>query len=90
MEVAQGVGTAAHLIDDIEDIQDEWLQDIQSVGLTAGASAPEDLVKKVMRYLNTKGYPSAKSIGGDVERIEFPLPVELAQIAADRKNQSNL
>ena len=90
VEVAQGAGTTAHLIDDIEDIQDGWLSDIRSVGLTAGASAPEDLVKKVVRYLNAKGYPSVESSDGNVERIEFPLPAELARIAADRKNRPGL
>lgn len=77
MEVAQSTGTAAHLIDDIEDIQAPWLQGVRAVGLTAGASAPEALVKKVIRHLNDKGFPTIENIGDDEENIEFPIPADL-------------
>ncbi len=79
VEVSQSVGTPAYLIDDIEDIQLSWLDGIQSIGLTAGASAPEGLVERVLGYLSTVGYPEVETIGSVVEHVEFALPPELAK-----------
>ena len=78
VEVAQSAGVPAYLIDNIEDIQTEWLTGVQSIGLTAGASAPEGLVERVVHYLNKLGYPSVETTGGTVEHVEFSLPPELA------------
>jgi 4-hydroxy-3-methylbut-2-enyl diphosphate reductase len=78
VEVAQGAGLPAYLIDDIEDVQSSWLSGVSTVGLTAGASAPEDLVKRVVRYLNDLGYPDVETAGEIVEHVEFSLPPELA------------
>jgi 4-hydroxy-3-methylbut-2-enyl diphosphate reductase len=78
VEVAQSAGTPAHLIDNIEDIQPSWLTGVKSIGLTAGASAPEGLVERVVRYLNDLGYPEVETTIGTVEHVEFSLPPELA------------
>jgi len=78
VEVAQGAGIPAYLIDDIENIQSAWLSGVNTVGLTAGASAPEDLVEKVMHYLNELGYPHVEISGEIVEHVQFSLPPELA------------
>jgi 4-hydroxy-3-methylbut-2-enyl diphosphate reductase len=83
VEVSQSAGVPAHLIDDIEDIRRPWLKDIQTVGLTAGASAPENLVEKVVRYLAELGYPEVETMGTIVEHVEFSLPPGLAKIAQD-------
>jgi 4-hydroxy-3-methylbut-2-en-1-yl diphosphate reductase len=78
VEVAQTAGVPAYLIDNIEDIQTGWLAGVNNIGLTAGASAPEGLVERVVQYLNKLGYPSVETTGGIVEHVEFSLPPELA------------
>jgi 4-hydroxy-3-methylbut-2-en-1-yl diphosphate reductase len=79
VEVAQSAGVSAHLIDDIENIQLSWLKDVRIIGLTAGASAPEDLVKRVVHYLNGLGFPNIETCGHIVEHVQFSLPAELAR-----------
>ena len=76
-EVAERRGTTAYLIDSAEDIQPEWLQGVQRVGVTAGASAPEILVEGVITKLEGFG---AKVVVDDKkkgENVHFPLPKPL-------------
>jgi 4-hydroxy-3-methylbut-2-enyl diphosphate reductase len=87
VEVAQGAGVPAHLIDDIENIQLCWLIGIRTIGLTAGASAPESLVEKVVHYLGGIGYPEVETAGSIVENVQFSLPPELAKAARFRDQQ---
>lgn len=87
VEVSKRAGVPAYLIDDIEDIQDSWMQDVQTIGLTAGASAPEELVKKVVHYLNALGYPPIEKTGSIVEHVQFSLPPELAGAALTSKSR---
>jgi 4-hydroxy-3-methylbut-2-enyl diphosphate reductase len=77
VEVAQSQGVPAYLIDDIESIRPEWLVGIRIVGLTAGASAPEGLVEKVLHYLSRVGYPEVETVGSIREDVEFALTAEL-------------
>lgn len=79
VEVAQTTGVPAYLIDDIEDIETSWLAEVRVVGLTAGASAPEGLVERVLHYLSNVGYPDVETVGDIVEDVEFALPPELTQ-----------
>ncbi len=79
VEVSRSAGIPAYLIDDIEDIQPEWLDDIGVVGLTAGASAPEELVERVVGYLSSLGFPEVETLGSIIEHVEFALPPELAK-----------
>lgn len=79
VEVARSQGVPAYLIDDIDSIQPAWLTGIRRVGLTAGASAPEALVERVIHYLNEVGYPEVETIGSIREDVEFALPGELAR-----------
>ena len=79
-EVSEGAGVPAHLIDDIEDIRDEWLAGVQVVGLTAGASAPVELINRVIRYLNSIGFPRLETAGNIVENVEFALPPDLVRV----------
>jgi 4-hydroxy-3-methylbut-2-en-1-yl diphosphate reductase len=79
VEVAQGAGVSAYLIDDIENIQLPWIKDVRIIGLTAGASAPEELVERVVHYLNGLGYPNIETCGSIVEHVQFSLPAELAK-----------
>jgi len=77
VEVAQSQGVPAYLIDDIESIHPDWLTGIRIVGLTAGASAPEGLVERVLHYLSEVGYPEVETVGKIREDVEFALPAEL-------------
>ena len=77
VEVAQSHGAAARLIDEVQDIDPDWLIGVQKVGLTAGASAPESLVENVIRYLRSQGYWNLETFGGIEERVEFSLPSEV-------------
>lgn len=87
VEVAKSAGVPAFLIDNIEDVQLHWLKDVRIVGLTAGASAPEGLVEKVVHYLNGLGYPHVETAGSIVENVEFSLPPELANRSAPPREQ---
>jgi 4-hydroxy-3-methylbut-2-enyl diphosphate reductase len=76
-ELAQKQGVSAYLIDGAEDIRSEWLQGINAVGVTAGASAPEVLVREVMNTLTQKYNAAIHQDSGSVETIHFQLPKEL-------------
>ncbi len=89
VEVAQGAGVPAYLIDDIEDIQTSWLENVRVIGLTAGASAPEGLVERVVHYLNDLGYPDIETTGGIVESVEFSLPPEMAKASQNVRSQGS-
>jgi 4-hydroxy-3-methylbut-2-en-1-yl diphosphate reductase len=86
VEVAQSAGVQAYLIDDIEDINLEWLCNVETVGLTAGASAPEGLVERVLDYLQECGYPTIEELGSIVEDVQFALPNELGKSSEPRKH----
>lgn len=76
-EIAQKMGVEAYLIDGPEDIQDHWLEGRVNVGITAGASAPELLVQKVVTYLQQHGVESCVEHQGRPEQVIFSLPREL-------------
>lgn len=75
-EVAERSGVRAWLIDSSENIDPAWLKDVKVLGLTAGASAPEDLVQGVVDWLRT--HTTLESVetlaGGEDESVAFPLP----------------
>jgi 4-hydroxy-3-methylbut-2-enyl diphosphate reductase len=77
-EIAEKQGTAAHLIDGPEDIRREWLTDEPRIGLTAGASAPEVLVERVIDRLRECGAREVESQSGIREQVVFALPKDLA------------
>ncbi|UXI67185.1 4-hydroxy-3-methylbut-2-enyl diphosphate reductase [Tahibacter amnicola] len=76
-ELAEKQGVPAYLIDGAEDIQDAWLTGKPRIGVTAGASAPEDLVQGVIRRLQQAGAVNVSEIPGDPEGVTFALPKEL-------------
>ncbi len=65
---------AAYLIDGPEEIQSEWLVGKRCVGLTAGASAPEVLVERVVQRLRELGATAVIPLAGEAETVSFPLP----------------
>jgi 4-hydroxy-3-methylbut-2-enyl diphosphate reductase len=82
VEVAQRRGVKAELIDSASDIDPAWLEGVKSVGLTAGASAPEVLVEQVSQRLAEHGYTDQRDLDLIREDVRFTLPPELATIAA--------
>jgi len=76
-ELAQRVGVPSYLIDSAADIQESWLKDAKSIGVTAGASAPDILVQDVISKLKTFGGLDVINIEGREENIVFEVPKEL-------------
>ncbi|HET6563867.1 MAG TPA: 4-hydroxy-3-methylbut-2-enyl diphosphate reductase [Xanthomonadales bacterium] len=76
-ELAEKRGIPAYLIDGAEDIRDEWLAGADSIGVTAGASAPESLVQEVVEQLRSRGGKRVEELSGINENMEFALPREL-------------
>ena len=76
-ELANRLNTLAYLIDDANDIDPEWLDGKQVIGLTSGASAPESLVQQVVAHLKTLGAVQVHEDKGICEKIKFSLPQEL-------------
>ncbi|AQT61727.1 4-hydroxy-3-methylbut-2-enyl diphosphate reductase [Cellvibrio sp. PSBB023] len=76
-ELAERCGTEAYLIDGPEDINPEWIKDRVSIGITAGASAPEILVKQVIDKLKACGAQAPIEMDGTPENISFSLPKAL-------------
>lgn len=76
-ELAERCGCRAYLIDGPQDIDASWLQQTQSIGVTAGASAPEILVQDVINRLVELGAKPPQELDGVVENIHFSLPKEL-------------
>jgi len=80
-ELAERLGTHAYMVDSADDVRPEWLEGKRSVGLTAGASAPEVLVNAVVARLRDLGATSVRTIAGTPEKVHFPLPLGLGDKA---------
>ncbi|AMA47223.1 4-hydroxy-3-methylbut-2-enyl diphosphate reductase [Pseudomonas monteilii] len=76
-ELAERMGTPAYLIDGAEDLQRSWFDGITRVGITAGASAPEVLVRGVIEQLRAWGATGADELDGRPENVTFSMPKEL-------------
>ncbi|WP_031432971.1 4-hydroxy-3-methylbut-2-enyl diphosphate reductase [Methylomarinum vadi] len=79
-EIAEQLGKPAYLIDTYRDLQREWLEGIDVVGVTAGASAPEVLVQEVISQLKEWGGESIVENQGIEEKVVFSLPKELKEL----------
>ncbi|MCE3277525.1 MAG: 4-hydroxy-3-methylbut-2-enyl diphosphate reductase, partial [Propionibacteriaceae bacterium] len=78
VEVALEAGAkAAHRIDNASEIDPAWLVGVDSVGVTSGASVPDDLVQGVLDYLVNQGFPVAREERLTEESLVFALPPEL-------------
>ncbi len=77
VEVAHRLGCPAHLIDEPSDLDLAWLAGVATVGVTAGASAPESLVHQVVSALATLGPVTVLERPGTTESVQFPLPTEV-------------
>jgi 4-hydroxy-3-methylbut-2-enyl diphosphate reductase len=78
VEVALGAGaSAAYLVDDASEVSESWLEGVETVGVTSGASVPEDLVDGVLAWLAERGYGDVQTVSPVEENLVFALPPEL-------------
>jgi 4-hydroxy-3-methylbut-2-enyl diphosphate reductase len=73
-ELARKLGVESYMVDSPDELQAGWLQGKSRVGLTAGASAPEILVKQVIDRVKAMGAVSVRTLDGIEETVKFPLP----------------
>ncbi len=73
-ELAQRLGTESYMVDSAEELKPEWFEGKARIGLTAGASAPEVLVREVIDRVRAFGAVSVRKMDGIEETIKFPLP----------------
>jgi 4-hydroxy-3-methylbut-2-enyl diphosphate reductase len=79
VEVCEKMGVPAYLVDDLTEVQQQWLENIQTVALTAGASAPENLVQQLVEFLQQRGFAQLEEMEIKEEDVRFNLPAELAR-----------
>jgi 4-hydroxy-3-methylbut-2-en-1-yl diphosphate reductase len=82
VEVARNLGTSSHLIDSFRNIQPAWLEEVKTIALTAGASAPECLVEEVVQFLTSNGFKNVKEVEVMPENVRFGLPPEIVEAIA--------
>ena len=82
VEVSKNLDTNSYLIDSAAAIEPDWLDGVKTVAVTAGASAPEVLVKDVVEYLQSKGYGDVDEVEVMPENVRFGLPPEIVQAIA--------
>jgi 4-hydroxy-3-methylbut-2-enyl diphosphate reductase len=80
--VAANLGPKAYLVDQAGQIDAAWVEGARRVGVTAGASAPEVLVREVIARLRDLGAASVRELDGIEERVTFPLPKGINSPAA--------
>ena len=81
VEVAHAAGVASYLVDDASEIDDAWLDGVETIGLTSGASAPERLVDEVCGWFRARGIADISEFSSAFEDVVFRLPVELRRAA---------
>ncbi len=73
-EVAEQLGVPSYMVDNASELKPEWVAGKSTVGITAGASAPEVLVQDVVERLRSLGADAVTTLDGIAERVTFPLP----------------
>ena len=79
VEVCVKEGVASHLIDDLDEVNPGWLEGVNTVAVTAGASAPENLVQELIQSLTAQGYGELEEVEIKEEDVRFNLPSELSR-----------
>jgi 4-hydroxy-3-methylbut-2-en-1-yl diphosphate reductase len=81
VEVAHSLGVPSYLVDDASEIDEAWLDGVETVGVTSGASAPERLVREVCDWFRARGVADIAEFSSAFEDVVFRLPVELRRAA---------
>jgi 4-hydroxy-3-methylbut-2-enyl diphosphate reductase len=79
-EISNGLGAPSHLIDGVSEIKDAWLQNVDTVLITAGASAPEEVVQECIEYLQRHYGATIEELTIREESVHFPLPKSLREL----------
>jgi 4-hydroxy-3-methylbut-2-en-1-yl diphosphate reductase len=82
VEVAKAAGVPAHLIETQSEVDEHWLDGVETVGLTSGASAPEVLVENLCDWFRNRGVTEIREFSPAEENVVFKLPAELGRSAA--------
>jgi len=83
VEVTQNRGIQAHLVDDERDVDPGWLEGVVNVAVTAGASAPENLVQDLVAFLKRQGFRQFEEVAMVEEDVRFSLPSELTRAQSE-------
>jgi len=84
VEVAREHGAASHLIDNQAQVREEWLEGVETVGITSGASAPEELVEALVELFRERGAEDVSELRTVHEDVRFMLPKEIREQVAAR------
>jgi 4-hydroxy-3-methylbut-2-en-1-yl diphosphate reductase len=84
VEVAREHGAASHLIDNHLQVEDKWLEGVETVGITSGASAPEELVERLVDLFRERGADDVSELRTVDEDVRFMLPKEIREELAGR------
>jgi 4-hydroxy-3-methylbut-2-enyl diphosphate reductase len=79
VEVARDGGTPAHLIDNAGEVQEEWLAGVRTVGISSGASAPENLVRELVGFFQARGVSDISEFHVRSEDVRFMLPKQIRE-----------
>jgi 4-hydroxy-3-methylbut-2-enyl diphosphate reductase len=82
VEVARDCGTEAHLIDAAREVQEEWLKGRRVVGISSGASAPEELVTELVELFRERGVSDISEFDVIREDVRFMLPKQIREAVA--------
>lgn len=81
VEVCEQLGVPSYLVDDLTEVKLEWLDTVHTVAVTAGASAPENLVEALVESLQSRGFTELEEMEVKEEDVRFNLPAELVKVA---------
>ena len=82
VEVARDSGVPSYLIDDETEIAESWLDGVETLGVTSGASAPDSLVRRVLGWFEERGTTDVRAFSAETEDVTFKLPVEVRRDTA--------
>ena len=82
VEVARDCGTEAHLIDNAGEVEEEWLDGVRVVGVSSGASAPENLVGELVEFFRRRGVSDVSEFDVVKEDVRFMLPKQIREAVA--------
>ena len=84
VEVARQHGAASYLIDNEHEVKEEWLEGVETVGITSGASAPEELVQRLIAFFRERGAQDVSELEVTEEDVRFMLPKDIRQLLSAR------
>ena len=88
-EVAADAGVPAYLINDETEIRGEWFEGRRTVGVTAGASAPEDCVRRILDHLKSLGAAAVDDLRTATEKVHFSMPREFFSLAESMRHPAS-